>query len=330
MNEVQQMNDIKDIIMYANTNFAQIFNAQRCHLWIVEKQSGLLQTFIGNAITIKCIINKGLIGDVFYKKQAINSKTAKCKPLLFKIQNGINKEETEYVDCTLLIPIFCDIDNKYIKGILEISNSQNDLFSFDEEYLGIILSYNLSFIIRNIILRQTLESEIKFRQLLFDAYEQFIQCKDKWQFTIKVQQWIQMIFGVNLSVFYFIEDSKMISYAQNKEKQIFTYNHGLAGMVAKEMKPYIIHDIKSNNTYNQLVDLTSILPIYVVPLVSNEKKEVYGVIEIALKNQYKSKKEKNSLLDGYNSSYGMDENLTNIFNQFASLVMHAIKNNFFN
>ena len=46
--------------------------------------------------------------------------------------------EMIHVDSTLLFPI----KNKYNKivGLLEISNIYNDLFGYDEEYYGIVLS----------------------------------------------------------------------------------------------------------------------------------------------------------------------------------------------
>jgi hypothetical protein len=50
------------------------------------------------------------------------------------------------VENTLLLPIFVkngdelDQSNKKIKAILELSNSTQELFSHDEEYLGILVA----------------------------------------------------------------------------------------------------------------------------------------------------------------------------------------------
>jgi hypothetical protein len=45
------------------------------------------------------------------------------------------------------MPVFSEEKNHMIRGILEVSNTEHEIFSFDEEYFGIILSYNLSHII---------------------------------------------------------------------------------------------------------------------------------------------------------------------------------------
>ncbi len=83
-------------------------------------------------------MNKGIMGELFYYKQALNVKNAKAKPLLYQLGQDSVSEKPEYVETTLLLPIFCF--NKNIKGVIEISNSIYDLFSFDEEYLGIVIA----------------------------------------------------------------------------------------------------------------------------------------------------------------------------------------------
>ena len=93
-----------------------------------------------------------------------------------------------------------------------------------------------------------------------------------------------MIFGITNSIFYIVENNEIVLYDSPNNRIAFCLEYGLAGMVVKEMKPYIIHDIRSNNVYNKLVDLTSILPIYALPLITKNTKEVIGVIEIVLKN----------------------------------------------
>lgn len=47
----------------------------------------------------------------------------------------------------MLMPVFSEEKKNMIRGILEVSNTEHEIFSFDEEYFGIILSYNLSHII---------------------------------------------------------------------------------------------------------------------------------------------------------------------------------------
>lgn len=70
------------------------------------------------------MMNKGIIGEVFFSKKPINNKNARHKALLYCLgtKNEV-KEEVVYVDSTLLIPILSQSDMKKIRGIIEISNS---------------------------------------------------------------------------------------------------------------------------------------------------------------------------------------------------------------
>ena len=85
------------------------------------------------------MINKGIVGELFYYKTPLNVKNAKTKPLLYLLNEQTNKDEPFYVDTTLLLPVFINKE-KNIKGFIEISNNYHELFSFDEEYLGIIFA----------------------------------------------------------------------------------------------------------------------------------------------------------------------------------------------
>lgn len=59
---------------------------------------------------------------------------------------GADKEEPVVVDTCLLLPIV-ENTTKQVKFVVEVSNSRNDLFSFDEEYLSILLAHYLTAIL---------------------------------------------------------------------------------------------------------------------------------------------------------------------------------------
>ena len=71
----------------------------------------------------------------------------------------INEKIAERVDSALLFPL--KIDNKRIIGILEITNIFNDLFGFDEEYFGIILSVFTNNLVNHLIKDDIYRTEIK-------------------------------------------------------------------------------------------------------------------------------------------------------------------------
>lgn len=105
-------------------------------------------------------MHKGIMGEVFYYKTALNVKNAKAKPLLYLIAADCLKEIAEYVDTTLLLPIFTS--THMIRAVIEVSNSKTEIFSFDEEYYGIILSRFVGFYFEQLTTEQVLLSQIKF------------------------------------------------------------------------------------------------------------------------------------------------------------------------
>jgi len=102
---------------------------------------------------------KGLIGESFFTGKSINSKNARNKPLLFLLTK--EKEESITADTCLIIPIK-EAHTNQVKMIVEMSNSKNELFSFDEEYLSIILAHYLSLMITHRYTTKMQESALKF------------------------------------------------------------------------------------------------------------------------------------------------------------------------
>lgn len=71
----------------------------------------------------------------------------------------INENHIERVESALLFPL--KNDKKRIIGILEIANIYNDLFGFDEEYFGIVLSEFSNHAFINLMKQEILKNEIK-------------------------------------------------------------------------------------------------------------------------------------------------------------------------
>ena len=52
-------------------------------------------------------------------------------------------------------------EKKRVIGVLEITNIFNDLFGFDEEYFGIVLSEFTNNMVNNLMRKEVLKTEIK-------------------------------------------------------------------------------------------------------------------------------------------------------------------------
>jgi len=134
-------------------------------------------------------------------------------------------------------------------------------------------------------------------------------------------------------VFYYVEKDELILYAENS-RSTFSLGHGLAGLAVTDKKAYIVNDIKQSTVFNKLVDISSILPIYAIPLVDNNStsedddgnESVFGVIEFVLRTNFQSKKERDALMECQGGYFGFEDHITNVLNKYARLVIHAMRN----
>ena len=89
----------------------------------------------------------------------------------------------------------------------------------------------------------------------------------------------------------------------------------------------IVNDVKSSTYFNKLVDISSILPIFAIPLVDrNDKNKCIGVIEIVLKHRYKCKNKKEELIEASDGHFGFDEPFSNVLNCFSNVLTLALRN----
>ena len=102
-----------------------------------------------------------------------------------------------------------------------------------------------------------------------------------------------------------------------------------------DKKAYIVNDIKQSTVFNKLVDISSILPIYAIPLVDNnsisvddddKNESVFGVIEFVLRTNFQSKKERDALMECQGGYFGFEDHITHVLNKYARLVIHAMRN----
>jgi dTDP-4-dehydrorhamnose reductase len=82
------------------------------------------------------------------------------------------------------MPVFSEEKKNMIRGILEVSNTEHEIFSFDEEYFGIILSYNLSHIIQRLVDQEVWKLQNKYRSQMMDGFSTLMRAKNKHQFNI--------------------------------------------------------------------------------------------------------------------------------------------------
>ncbi|KAM3127629.1 hypothetical protein pb186bvf_020280 [Paramecium bursaria] len=310
-----------ELIFQVNRYLPQIFNCESVKLWLIDGMNGTIYSQLQNRSEIKALQHKGQIAEVFRLKMALNIAHAQQKPLYYKMQN---QEVPEYVKNALLIPIYSETQDKMVRGVLEISNTENELFTFDEEYFGILVSYQLTHVIQRLIDIHSWNITKKYRGMMLDSFYELMLVKTRQEFTRKVKLFMSQIFGFSQVAFYFVEDEKLQDYT-GEETRTFELNYGLAGMVAQKQQKLIINDVKNSTYFNQAVDIVSILPIFAQPILNKDGKTV-AVIETVLKSKLRVNLEKDQLLSPSDGLLGMEEQLTKQLTSFVELLAAAITN----
>ncbi|CAD8148168.1 unnamed protein product [Paramecium pentaurelia] len=114
-------------MQFIDYNFKHVFMCQNKRLWILYTQMRILYSSNNERV----LINKGSFSEVLRFQKPIQKSDYN---LLCKNTNNI----AMYTNQCVLYSIFNQ--NQTLLGILEISISVNDYFSFDEEYYGVILA----------------------------------------------------------------------------------------------------------------------------------------------------------------------------------------------
>ena len=275
-----QLQDLVSIVNEVNLFLPGLFNARRVNFWVLDNSSGVFHTF-HNSFERKILINKGIVNEVFTKNGPLNVKNARHKPLLYRINAETLRDEPEYVESTLLLPIYVRNDElgerKKLKAVLEVSNSVQEFFGHDEEYLGIIVAEYIALFLEKYIQNQVYSYKLKYNQMVLQSFQKLCEAKQRAQFVREVQSAVHYIFGIQQSKFYFLENGNLVTYQGEKaeSRSVFPLHYGLCGLVAAQNRGLIINDVKYSTVFNKLVDIQSILPIYTMPIqgevVSEEK-----------------------------------------------------------
>jgi hypothetical protein len=131
-----------------------------------------------------------------------------------------------------------------------------ELFSFDEEYLGIVLAQFLGIYMAQNVDWEIAQQKIKYNGMIMDAFDTLCYSASKDEFSRRVREWTAAIFGIHSSLFYFVEEPECLArYEQGKLPERFSLEHGIAGLVARQQKAYIVNDVHFSSLFNSLVDI---------------------------------------------------------------------------
>ncbi|CAD8074265.1 unnamed protein product [Paramecium primaurelia] len=320
MEEFSNSQTLEDLIFYVNRKLPQVFKCETVKLWLLDTKNGLLYSYLETRQQIKALQDKGLVADTFKMYQAQNISQKPKKAIIYRINDC---EQPEYGKSALILPIYC-ISQNIIRGSLIILNSESEQFSFDEEYFGIIISRFLGIIIQRLVDKESWLIAQKYRNLMNNQLTEILRSKNKQIASERIKLSFKRIFGFQIIRFYFVMNEQLISF-ENQKQQTFSLDYGLAGMAVRNKQRYIVNDIKKSVNFNPKVDLISLLPIFILPLL-NKQDVVIGVVETCLKNKLSIDMEREHLLEVSENLFGIEEQLTSQLQSYVELLAGTLSN----
>eukprot|EP01016_Furgasonia_blochmanni_P051747 TRINITY_DN8189_c0_g1_i2.p1 TRINITY_DN8189_c0_g1~~TRINITY_DN8189_c0_g1_i2.p1 ORF type:complete len:280 (+),score=56.26 TRINITY_DN8189_c0_g1_i2:95-841(+) len=202
---------LKDLMIYLSKAMKPVFYAERIHLWAVDRLTGLLYTYNQDKNEMRCLGTKGLFGEVVKYGKAANKRDFKQGQLY---EPASPDDIRPHVDNALVFPIKNQEGRVY--GILELSNLMNELFGFDEEYFGLMLTHLITILTQKLAESEIMQTEIRIKGFIHKAFNEFVACADYHQLSKKVSEYARLIFGSATSRLLLVENNKFLHYQQLK------------------------------------------------------------------------------------------------------------------
>ncbi|KAL4461468.1 hypothetical protein ABPG74_016092 [Tetrahymena malaccensis] len=332
VHNLERIDNIDDLLSQTNIDLKQIFKCKQAHVWLYDQQTGIFFTINENNIEERALNCKGLFSEIIKHQLASNKSENQdfivYQQILQETQHQINikkqglpnekQENFIYSKTSLCIPLTFSGIKKQIIGILEITGSKSKVFSGDDEYCAVVISQFLNNQVERIRDMRIKVMENRYKDFLQEAFLDFVQCKDKSQFTDCVGTWLHRIFTITQYKFYFVQEN---IFKDDKNIE-FSKQHGWAGHVNQTL---IIQNIKNTDNFNPQVDLYSILPIQIIPIQNNQK--TVALIEVPVKKCNRTSSIQDEFTFSSSPFMGLDNSFENALKQFCTHIAIALSIN---
>ncbi|CAD8051907.1 unnamed protein product [Paramecium primaurelia] len=324
---LQLIETLQEQMQFIEYNFKHVFMCQNTRLWILDAQMGILYSSNNQRV----LINKGSFSEVLRFQKPIHKRDYN---LLCDNTNHV----AMYTNQSLLYPIFNQ--NQILSGILEISNSVSDYFSFDEEYYGVILAKFCEQLIKNQIKTRLLSVTLKFDSMVQNAFNDFLLSKTQFELYKYIRHWMETILTVSMIAFYFVKNDQFITYktigtswdgmthknaiTQGRvlDQPINLNKKGIAKQVCDRKKELIVMNMRKSIEFDETIDLDSILPVLIHPIIFDNK--VIAVFEVPIKQRNLLKQEKDKIMLGSSTIVGLDQSFEMMAAKLGTTIMNAI------
>ncbi|KAM3147358.1 hypothetical protein pb186bvf_000609 [Paramecium bursaria] len=244
-------------------------------LWLRDFSTGFFVNYQSEDES-KIICSKGAFKDCLESKEAINKLTVH-KNMMYQNSTG----EDIYQDLTYIYPILTDTVQP--AGLLEFYHPLSSNQNSDIQYYASIIGNYLKIIVDRIEDQQNLNRTITIKDIVVNQFFQLIRSSDKLQFSINMREMQAKVMQISTSELVFVENNKMWKYVEMEQIRQVDQITGLCGDVAKNKSAAFFQNISKEVNFNQIIDLYSIIPVYIYPIV--HQNQTVGVIQLTLTNK---------------------------------------------
>ncbi|CAD8111176.1 unnamed protein product [Paramecium sonneborni] len=255
-------------------NLSQFLKVSRITLWLRDYWTGFFET-LQEGKSQKIICSKGAFKDCLEQREAINKLTAQ-RHLLY--QDG--KGDDVYQENTYLYPL--NTETVLPAGLLEVFQpTQNNSYS-DVQYFTSLLGIFVKIVVSKIENDIVIQNVAKQKDILLNQFLCLMKADDKLQFTNLIKEMQSKLLQISTCEIIFIENNQMFKYSRQGLQSIKCIA-GVCGLIAQEKKPAFFSNLTKQVHYNQLIDMYTLAPVYIYPILNND--QCLAVIELTLTNK---------------------------------------------
>ncbi|CAD8157525.1 unnamed protein product [Paramecium pentaurelia] len=256
------------------TTLSSFFKVSHMYLWLRDFQTGFfINESDGKQRKIMC--TKGAFRDSLESREAVNKLTAH-KHMMYQTDKG----EDLFQDNTYIFPVITD--QALPAGVIEFSHPTHSNNYSDIQYFASILGLFVKLTIQKI--DEDIHQKFLLKQIdmLQSEFLKLMKANDKFHFCEQVKVMQNKILQLSTSEIVFVEDNCLWKYYNQNIKKLDNIAR-ICGQVAINQQPAYYANISKELNYNEIIDMYSIAPIFIYPIV--HKSKTYAIIQLSLTNK---------------------------------------------
>jgi hypothetical protein len=283
-------------------------NAEFCHYWVYDKINGEIWTLVIKEEEIRIKTNTGLYGYAISEGIHLNIKDCKKHP---KFDIMVEEVLGHKFRSLMLMPVY---DNDlHLLGLLECVNSTTGAFEHDDEFLVESFLPVLASITSRSLSKSAAIAIDRMKDTLISSSLAVFSCTSPSDLISTLEDACRSIFSVPTSRVLLYSSSSFLKLSDNSVHSIDS-TIGISGKVLENRKPMVISSPYSSPLFNNIVDLSSTLPVIFYPLLSCSQS--LGILQIPYKAAYR--------IPSSDISTHIDKDLVSILDQFSSMISATV------